>query len=272
MRHLSIGLVALAVFLLAPFCYAQQGGGLPNNASGSSTAGFAGLSNSGGAGGVSTSGFSLSSRFQSNFSKYTGGSQSIGQNTAGAAAATAGVFGQTAGSTGRGGLTGSTRGGLGSFGNFGSSFGLGSLGYGMGGFGRGGFGRSSYGRSSFGRNGQNSANKMAIRTHLRLGPELAQVRREYVASAAPAAIKAVSTRLNKIIARSGQTAAPIGLEVKDGRVVLRGHVQTEHARTLAENLVRLEPGIWEVENELIVDPAAPKPATEQKPSVVDQPQ
>jgi len=268
MRHLSIGLVALTVFLLAPFCCAQQqGGGLPNNASGSSTAGFAGLSNSGGAGGVSTTGFSLSSRFQSNFSKYTGGSQSIGQNTAGASAGTAGVFGQATGATGRGGLNGSTLGGFGGLGGIGGGFGLGSAGYGMG-----GFGRNSFGRNSFGRSGQNSANKMTIRTHLRLGAELAQVRREMVASAAPAAIKAVSTRLNKIIARSGQTAVPIGLELKDGRVVLKGHVPTEHARTLAENLVRLEPGIWEVENELIVDPAAPKPATEQKPSVADQPQ
>src|SRR6056297_1859302 len=71
-------------------------------------------------------GFSLSSRFQSNFSQFTGGSQAAGQTTAGAAAATSGVFGQAA--------AGQNRGGIGGIGGLGGIGGIGGLG-GIGGFG-----------------------------------------------------------------------------------------------------------------------------------------
>ncbi len=46
-----------------------------------------------------------------------------------------------------------------------------------------------------------------------------------------------------------------GLKIQvdqNGVVVLRGQVESEHARRLAENLVRLEPGVREVRNELQV--------------------
>jgi osmotically-inducible protein OsmY len=62
---------------------------------------------------------------------------------------------------------------------------------------------------------------------------------------------------------------PVAVSVQGQTATLRGEVATEHDRVLAEQLVRLEPGIWKVQNELVVkskaaksaDPAKPAPAT-----------
>jgi osmotically-inducible protein OsmY len=44
--------------------------------------------------------------------------------------------------------------------------------------------------------------------------------------------------------------SPIRVEVRGETAILRGRVATQEDRQLAENLVRLEPGIWDVKNEL----------------------
>ncbi len=261
MLRLTFAILATVFWLATPECFAQQGsrsGGISSGAN-QSTAGFAGLGNS--AGGVNTTGFSLSNRFQSNFGRFTGGSQAIGQTTAGAAAATSGVYGQSSGTNGRSGLTN-----LGGRSSFGSGFSSLGRGFGAGlGYGMSPFGMSQFGRSGRNTNGNNQ-NRGVVRTHLKLGPELARVRQNLVMKATPKILRNTTQRLNNIMARSGQTAGPIALELKDGRVVLTGRVRTEHARKLAETLARLEPGIWELENALIVDPDAPTRATEPKPN------
>ncbi len=53
-----------------------------------------------------------------------------------------------------------------------------------------------------------------------------------------------------------QLPAPVDVAMEEGLVVLRGRVATEFDRELVEGLARLEPGIEDVRNELVVDPAA----------------
>lgn len=48
---------------------------------------------------------------------------------------------------------------------------------------------------------------------------------------------------------------PIRVDVVRETAVLRGRVATQQDRELAENLVRLEPGVWDVKNLLIADDA-----------------
>jgi len=66
-------------------------------------------------------------------------------------------------------------------------------------------------------------------------------------------------RMPQIMKRS-----PIRVTVVGETAILRGRVASNHDRELAENLVRLEPGIWEVRNELLVEESprvAAAPAT-----------
>jgi hypothetical protein len=46
--------------------------------------------------------------------------------------------------------------------------------------------------------------------------------------------------------------SPIGVTLDGEKAILRGQVASEHDRQLAELLVRFEPGIWQVQNELTV--------------------
>ncbi len=70
--------------------------------------------------------------------------------------------------------------------------------------------------------------------------------------------------------------APVEVSVRGDTALLRGVVATEHDRALAEQLVRLEPGVAKVANELRVEPtgatvgspqgpANPSPATPSRP-------
>ena len=52
-----------------------------------------------------------------------------------------------------------------------------------------------------------------------------------------------------------QKRSPLSVTVKDYTAILRGRVATEHDRSLAAALLLLEPGIWHVQNELVVEPA-----------------
>jgi len=48
------------------------------------------------------------------------------------------------------------------------------------------------------------------------------------------------------------TQSPVTVLAQSGTVTLRGTVASEHDRAVAERLVRLEPGVWKVNNELVV--------------------
>jgi len=196
----------------------------------------------------SMSGLSLSSRFQSSSSRFTGGSQSAGQTTAGAGAATSGMFGQSATgnrSTGRGGSFG----GLGAFG------GLGGIG-GLGGFGRGvGFGAGAGLGGQAG--GANTQGARRVRTHMVIGFQPTTEQRAAISQRSSAAIQRCAARMAK-------NYPGLKIQVKGDTAVITGTAASQHARDVAERLVRLEPGIWEVQNELIVDPDAPKLETAPK--------
>jgi hypothetical protein len=67
---------------------------------------------------------------------------------------------------------------------------------------------------------------------------------------APSPAEDVSTVLQRTRRISRQSS--IRVIVQDDTAILRGEVATVHERELAENLARLEPGIWGVKNELVV--------------------
>lgn len=62
----------------------------------------------------------------------------------------------------------------------------------------------------------------------------------------------VSTRMSRIVGRRPELAGVTASADDTGRVVLRGSVANDEARELAAALVRLEPGVGEVVNELAV--------------------
>ena len=192
--------------------------------------------------------FQLSNRFSGNFERFQAGSQNLGQTTAGAGAATSGLMGQStngAGSFGRVGGIGGI-GGLGGLGGFGGLGGIGGLG-GLGGFGRGGMNQM--------RQGAGAQGNRAIRTRLRLGLQ-PQAR----ISPAVAAVRTntnVSRILERAIVAPSVGKAPITVEMEGRTAVLKGTVESDRARELAERLALLEPGISVVRNELTVDPVEP---------------
>jgi hypothetical protein len=55
---------------------------------------------------------------------------------------------------------------------------------------------------------------------------------------------------------------PLAVKLQGQTAILEGEVATDHDRRVAEQLVRLEPGVWEVRNLLIVAaPPTRSPAT-----------
>jgi hypothetical protein len=60
--------------------------------------------------------------------------------------------------------------------------------------------------------------------------------------------------------------SPIRVTVANETAILRGRVATSQDRELAENLVRLEPGVWEVKNELVVEGMGRVAATGARPA------
>jgi hypothetical protein len=79
------------------------------------------------------------------------------------------------------------------------------------------------------------------------------------ALATPARPIAMAVRrpdLQAVIARSTRISSPAGIVVgNDGNtIVLRGTVATEDDRRIAENVLRLSPGVFDVRNELTVGP------------------
>jgi hypothetical protein len=75
-----------------------------------------------------------------------------------------------------------------------------------------------------------------------------------VAFSLPRTVQSPADRAAALLQGTVQTRSrsPITVIVENETAILRGQVATIHDRELAENLVRLEPGIWNVKNELIV--------------------
>ena len=122
-------------------------------------------------------------------------------------------------------------------------------------------------RTNRGRNGQRSgqaASRSAAQMQavLKIGFE-----REPVPSDLA---QVVTTRLQGIKAIRAQS--PLAVEFEDSTAVLRGEVASEHDRVLAEQLVRLEPGVGQVRNELTVgSPTSPRPSPPLSPEALPHP-
>lgn len=65
----------------------------------------------------------------------------------------------------------------------------------------------------------------------------------------------VTTRMMRLPRFEGSQIAVL---MEGETAILRGTVDSEQEKTLAAGVVRLEPGVWDVRNELIVDPDAAK--------------
>jgi osmotically-inducible protein OsmY len=68
----------------------------------------------------------------------------------------------------------------------------------------------------------------------------------------------VSQALSAVLTKPGriQALAPLVVSMRAQTAILQGTVASDHDRDLAEQLVRLEPGVAQVENNLIVAPPA----------------
>ncbi len=70
----------------------------------------------------------------------------------------------------------------------------------------------------------------------------------------PAGSRGPGPFLTALLTRTPQIArvSPISVTMESDTAVLRGQVRSPRDRQLAEDIVRLEPGVWEVRNELVV--------------------
>jgi hypothetical protein len=177
-----------------------------------------------------TGGATLSSRFDSDASRFTGGSTTE-SGVVGTGSTQAGLNTVTnGGAGGRGG-------GLVSFGG-----GLGGFGGGLGGFGgRGGFGGFGGGFGQQGQQGQQGQTQIRTRMVLGFLPTIPVTR--VVATRCQERVNG-SKRINRVssisVVMEGQTA------------VLEGTVGSEHDRKLVGRIVSFEPGVRSVENRLNV--------------------
>jgi osmotically-inducible protein OsmY len=72
----------------------------------------------------------------------------------------------------------------------------------------------------------------------------------------------VSARLTARLEKSKaiQKRSPISVTMQRDTAILRGRVATEHDRDLAAAMLMLEPGVGQVQNELVVE--SPPPAAQ----------
>lgn len=243
---LAVAAVAAVCLTVSHAAWGQQSGSNRTSGSGRTTGFGSGNATAGSASTLSQAqGYGLDSRFTgSGFNRFMTGSAGMGETTAGAAAATSGAFGQSAA---QGQASGQNR-----FGNLG----------GMGNFGLGGMMGM---RNMFGRNAQmtNQQQTGKVRTHMRLGFD----RPQQPSGAVNARFSRVITR---VLERPDIGGGQVTVSMEGSTAVLTGTVATEHVRGVLENLAMLEPGIEAVRNELLVDPAVPKPASEPTSRAVDQ--
>ncbi len=205
---------------------------------GSSGLGGMGIGSSGGMGMSGMSGMSGTSSLGNNFGNMQTG-QFIGGNTGQTFIGGNNATGQTSG-MGMGGM-GTMRGTTGMNSSFGSMGGMGGQFGGMRGnqFGQTGFGQNRYGM-------QNSSQAQM------------KVTRRVDIENLPKAITEVNSGLTLLLKRTVVSRSPLSsVEASyQGRtVVLKGVVATARDRELAAKLVRLEPGVDQVQNDLVVKTA-----------------
>ena len=92
-------------------------------------------------------------------------------------------------------------------------------------------------------------------TRLTLGSDLVPGKVQPVSLSSP-----VETQLSARISRCAgiEKRSPITVSVRAATATLRGVVATARDRTLAGHVVRMEPGIWQVDNELTVEGEEPR--------------
>ena len=125
-------------------------------------------------------------------------------------------------------------------------------GYGMGGGGMGGFGARRLGQTMFGGgiNGAGTAATPSVRTTLTLGFQPPAVSSQQASSAIAEHLEALPAL---------HWVSPPRVDMQGRTAILRGAVATEHDRDLAALVVRLEPTVYQVENQIVVaGPAAAK--------------
>ncbi len=126
-------------------------------------------------------------------------------------------------------------------------------------------GQSLLGRSLRGTGGTSNANRQSsggsprrgrgdVRTSLRVAFDYP--RRELTTLGTGLAVRLAKTPRIR-------TVSAVKVEVREGTATLRGVVATDHDRDLCERLARLEAGIWDVNNEILVEgvPAEAGPAS-----------
>jgi hypothetical protein len=205
-----------------------------------------------------------------NVSQPLGSSASARGTTGGGVGGQTGGFGQTGGQrmgqtgfgqTGLGGQTGFGQTGFGGTAFGGSAFGptgfgqtgltgqrMGQMGLGQTGMGQQGRQRMNQGMR-MGQGNQAGATTSPLFPTLIIGPVLRP-------TATPLSTNELTTRLQAQLRASPTLASArnLVLGMEGGVLVLRGEVVSENDRDLAEALVRLEPGIYDVRNELTLAP------------------
>jgi hypothetical protein len=149
------------------------------------------------------------------------------------------------------GTTGRNAGGLTSLGGLNTGFGglntgLGGLNTGLGGFGAGlggAGGFSQLGAQAGGLTGATGQTQQRVRAQMSIGFRPRPV-------ATPQLSNQLASRLGR--APQFQIHGPLQVELVGRTVVLRGTVDSAHARDLAERMAMLEPGVSTVQNELSV--------------------
>jgi hypothetical protein len=120
---------------------------------------------------------------------------------------------------------------------YGSSYGSSSYG------GRGGNNQGSRGYGSYGQGMTGSSSTGEVRTRM-------EIAFEPVAPRSAAAMAPAAARVQEVMQKRGVPG--VRLEMRGDTAVLRGVVATTRDRALAEQFVRLEPGIANVQNDLVV--------------------
>jgi len=126
----------------------------------------------------------------------------------------------------------------GMYNSFTSMGGLGGL-LSQGAFGR----RNLQGRQSSATEANATQASTPIRTQFTAGFDYHQPNSEKLSTS-------LTQSLSKVSAIHAQT--PIEVEIQDRTAILRGVVTTSHDRALAEQWIRLEPGIGQIQNEIVV--------------------
>jgi hypothetical protein len=242
----GIGIVAAAVgLLIAPSAFAQRTGGNQTNPNGMT-------SGSGGMFGTTSSqtgntGFGASAGQSTGFG-VGGGNTGFGTGQSQAGRNAQG-FGQT-GNTGFLGANNNTNNFLGrntqgQQGNFNNN----QFGQNRGGGQRGLDQQLLNMLNGGGQGGANSANSQNTGVRPRQ-----KVAFEHPTRETPTVVKGIESRFSKMPSRHSYLKSVEVSAGDDGSVVLRGSVDSENAARLAENLVRLEPGVKSVRNELRYPP------------------